>query len=78
MYKLLQGSGSSFSVQLLHCVFNCLTTTQEDGRLVASNLTPLSVELGGRLLDLAFQLGIEVSLKLFLVQLLFNKNIQFL
>ncbi|XP_071796803.1 DNA-dependent protein kinase catalytic subunit-like [Asterias amurensis] len=52
-------SGSPFSVQLLHCVFNCLTTTQEGGRLVASNLTPLSVELGGRLLDLAFQLGIE-------------------
>ncbi len=59
--NFLQSSGSSLSVQLLHCVFNCLTSAQEDGKLIASDLTPLSVELGGRLLNLAFQLGIEVS-----------------
>ena len=57
----LQGSGASLPVQLLNCVFDSLTTTDEDGRLVSANLTPVSLELGGQLLELAFQIGIEVG-----------------
>ncbi|XP_022110985.1 DNA-dependent protein kinase catalytic subunit-like isoform X2 [Acanthaster planci] len=68
------GSGSSFAVKLFITVFDSLTTSDEAGKLLQANLTPLSVELAESLLDLAFLLGIEAKM---LVSCLLDKTALF-
>ena len=52
----------TLSSQIVMCVYDGLVRTDSDGKLVACELTPTAVDLGDRLLKLAFKMGVKVRL----------------
>ncbi|XP_072042849.1 DNA-dependent protein kinase catalytic subunit-like [Amphiura filiformis] len=52
----------SLSSQILVCVYDGLARKDSDGKLVACELSPTAVDLGDRLLKLAFKMGVQPKL----------------